>query len=231
VRLVFAEDPSVKISRPTAVVRVRDLDEAVTAEEVVAVVAARRVAKLDEVRASIIRSASGMGVAWVRCPVVAADDLARAGRIRIGWSTARVEVAVARPSYCFKCWREGYVAARCSGKEDRSRTCYRCGVAGHTTSACQAAPCCLLCTEAGRKADHRMGGIGCNLATGRVPPTPIAARRTGTAKPDASREEPIRMEVEVQQQQPQQDPPKEQRPPRERPLRRNTAEEESKQNE
>jgi len=54
------------------VIRVRDLDEAVTAEEVVAVIVARGVAQPREVRASITRSTNGMGMAWVRCPVVAA---------------------------------------------------------------------------------------------------------------------------------------------------------------
>jgi len=167
----------VRISRPTAIVRVRNLDEAVTVEEVEAVVVARCVAQPSEVRASITRSTNVMGLAWVRCPIAAADDLAKAGRIRVGWSTVRVDLTAARPSYCFKCWREGHVAARCSGKENRSRTCYRCGVAGHIAPECRAAPCCLLCSEAGGKADHKMGGAGYNLVTGRVPPTPIARRK------------------------------------------------------
>jgi len=95
-RRVFAEDSSVRISRPTAVIRVRDLDEAVTVEEVVAAIAARGVANPNEMRASITRPTNGMGAAWVRCPVTAADDLAKVGRIRVGWSTARVELTAAR---------------------------------------------------------------------------------------------------------------------------------------
>lgn len=67
-RRVFAEDSSVRISRPTAVIRVRDLDEAVTVEEVVAAIAARGVAKPNEMRASITRPTNGMEAAWVRSP-------------------------------------------------------------------------------------------------------------------------------------------------------------------
>lgn len=105
-------------------------------------------------------------------------------------------------------------------------------MADHLASECRAASRCLLCTEAGRKADHKMGGVGCNLMTGRVPPTPIARRRIEAAKPDIPGEVPTRMEVEVEaQQQSQQDPPKEQRTPRERLVRRNTVEEQEAQDE
>ncbi|EFN72877.1 hypothetical protein EAG_01352, partial [Camponotus floridanus] len=88
--------------------------------------------------------------AWVRCPVRAADDLAKAARIRIEWTTG-VELAAARPTHCFRCWGEGHVASRCRSAEDRS--CNRCGTVGHTAASCQAVPYCLSCAEAGRKAD------------------------------------------------------------------------------
>jgi len=67
-RSVFAADSQVRISRPTAVVRVRDLDQAVTVEEVEVAVVARGVAQPSEVRASITRSTNGRGLAWVRLP-------------------------------------------------------------------------------------------------------------------------------------------------------------------
>jgi len=106
-RRIFAEGSSVRIVRPIAAIRIRGLDEAVTVKEVVAAIADRGVARPEEMRVSINRPANGMGVAWVRCPVRAADDLASAIRIRIGWTTAKVGLAVVRPSHCFKCWRGG----------------------------------------------------------------------------------------------------------------------------
>jgi len=103
-RRVFAEDPTVKIARPTAAIRVSGIDEAITVAKVITAIVDRDVAGPEEIRVTISRPTNGMGVAWVRCPVRAADDLAGVGRIRIGWTFARVELTVARPSHCFKCW-------------------------------------------------------------------------------------------------------------------------------
>lgn len=63
IRGVFAENTNVRIGRPTAAIRVRGLDEAVTAEEVVDAIAARGVARPEEIRATISRPTKGMGVA------------------------------------------------------------------------------------------------------------------------------------------------------------------------
>jgi len=199
-RKVFAEDISVRIDRPTAVVRIRGLDEAVTVEEVVAIIANRGVAKPEEIRVSINRPTYGMGVAWVRCPVRAADDLAKAARIRIGWTTVRVELAAARPAHCFRCWGERHVASRCRGVEDRSRTCYRCRTVGHTAASCQAAPYCRSVAEAGREADHRRGQVSCGPRSGRAPPTSATPARGGTGRGGAGAETPQQRQRQRQQQ-------------------------------
>lgn len=102
-RGVFVEDPSIRIERPSAAVRVRGIDEAVTVEEVVAAIVDRGITKPEEVKVSINRPVNGMGVTLVRCPIRAADDLVASIRLRIGWTSAKVELAVARLSHCFKC--------------------------------------------------------------------------------------------------------------------------------
>lgn len=69
-RRIFAEDPTVRIARPTAIIRVRDLDEAVTEEEVIEAIVAKGVSDRREVRASLTRPVNGMGwhrsTAWSR---------------------------------------------------------------------------------------------------------------------------------------------------------------------
>jgi len=80
---VFADDPDVRIARPLAVVRVRNLDEAVSVKEVEDAFVNRGVMG-SVVKVSITRSPNGMGVAWVRCLVVVADEVLKAGRIKVG---------------------------------------------------------------------------------------------------------------------------------------------------
>jgi hypothetical protein len=74
--------------------------------------------------------------AWVRCPLAGARKLAQAGKIVLGWSTARVEAVAKRPLQCFKCLELGHVRATCVSTVDRSHLCYRCGEAGHRGSKC-----------------------------------------------------------------------------------------------
>jgi hypothetical protein len=47
-------------------------------------------------------SRGGLGSAWARCPLIGAWKLAQAGKIALGWSTARVEAIAKRPLQCFK---------------------------------------------------------------------------------------------------------------------------------
>jgi hypothetical protein len=49
-------------------------------------------------------SRDGLGSAWVRCPLVGARKLAQAGRIALGWSTARVEAIAKRPFSVLNAW-------------------------------------------------------------------------------------------------------------------------------
>lgn len=55
---------------------------------------------------------SGLGVAWVQYPLNALDRL-NLGRIRIGWSSVRVESMGVRPTQCYRWWEFGHVRDSC----------------------------------------------------------------------------------------------------------------------
>jgi hypothetical protein len=58
-------------------------------------------------------SRSGLGAAYVKCPVAGARKLAQAGKVALGWSTARVTAISKRPFQCYKCLELGHVRATC----------------------------------------------------------------------------------------------------------------------
>lgn len=104
---------------------------------------------------------NGLGSVWVQCPLAVAVKVAPNGNIRIGWSTARVELMRARPRQCFRCWQPGHMKSMCKAETDRSGACFRCGREGHTARQCTMAPLCVLCEQAGRNANHRRGSGNC----------------------------------------------------------------------
>lgn len=156
-------DSGVKISRPIrcADVRISGLDDSITADELREAIAAKGECLADQIRISNIRQdRSGLGAAWVNCPITATKKLL-AGRFLVGWVAANISVAKPRELRCFRCLQVGHVASRCMSDTDRSQLCFRCGQADHRAASCSAKPKCLLCDEAGRKADHRLGGNSC----------------------------------------------------------------------
>ncbi|KZC14282.1 hypothetical protein WN55_06679 [Dufourea novaeangliae] len=171
----------VRVSRPvkTAEVRLTGLDESVTAEAVAGAVAAAGGCTAAEVRVGVVRrNRSGLGGVWAKCPVAVARRLTAAGRLLVGWSSARVEVLAARPLRCFRCLEEGHVRRGCPCDADRGGRCYSCGGSGHVARECTEAPKCPVCTDLGRPAGHRLGGRGC------APPPSRRSRRGGaTAVP------------------------------------------------
>lgn len=126
----------------------------------------------DNIRVSKIqRMRNGIGVAWVQCPLATAIKICASGGLRVGWTTARVELLKARPVQCFRCWKFGHVRGMCSDPNDRSHACYRCGKEGHSARICDAVPCCVLCIEQGRDGNHRMGSDLCGAERGQSRPT------------------------------------------------------------
>ncbi|XP_059047665.1 uncharacterized protein LOC131843086 [Achroia grisella] len=156
----------VAVTRPvkSAEFRVLDLDDATTVADVVAAVAregdcAEASVKTGEIR----RSPSGSGSVWVRGPIGAVKKLVDAGKLRVGWTMARVRSLDPRPMRCYRCLLTGHVGQRCTAKENRGGACFRCGQDGHKAASCTApSPHCPYCAAAKRKADHKIGSTkGC----------------------------------------------------------------------
>lgn len=104
---------------------------------------------------------SGLGLAWFRCPLPSAIKTSSNGRLRLGWATVRVELMPARPLQCYKCWAFGHTKPMCKSLVDRSGSCFRCGISGHVSSGCNKNPSCVVCSEAGFQANHRLGPGEC----------------------------------------------------------------------
>ncbi|XP_061379918.1 uncharacterized protein LOC133319458 [Danaus plexippus] len=133
-------------------------------EDVLAAIVRHGKRSAEHVRVGPIRfrGVFGTGAAWVRCPVEAAKCLAEAGRLLVGWSSARVVPLEPRPMHCFRCLEVGHAGLRCPSTTDRSRLCFRCGGEGHMAEACTSDPRCPVCAEAGVAANHMVGGKQCH---------------------------------------------------------------------
>lgn len=175
IRNALGTREGVRVSRPKklAEIRIKDLDDSVTKNEIVEIICKEGACAREEVvTGELNKAAGGLFAIWARCLLAAANKLVTLGHLRIGWSRVRVEALEARPLQCFKCLRRGHVRAQCPFEEDRTGTCYRWGLNGHTAKRCNNQPCCALCKAAGRQADHRLGGKACKA-------TPLKKRVTG----------------------------------------------------
>ncbi|XP_029161130.1 uncharacterized protein LOC114932883 [Nylanderia fulva] len=114
----------------------------------------------------IKRMRDGMGIAWVQCPLNAAISIAEIGRLRIGWTSAKVELLKKRAVQCFKCWRFGHVRTNCSAPEDRFGSCFRCGNKEHKAKDCSAPLHCVVCSDLGKNCNHRIGSYPCLVNNG-----------------------------------------------------------------
>ena len=192
--MLNADDVLVARPMKCAELRVSGLDDSATSEEVA--LAVSRVGGCD---ASLIKvgeirqDRSGLGTAWVRCPVMTAKKVS-GSRLLVGFVSARVHLLQERALQCFRCHDIGHVAAKCSSALDRSLQCFRCGQDGHKQHQCSAAPHCPVCEAAGKPSDHSVGSTACVNARKRR-----SGRRGGRSadKPNvpAGREEVQHMEV------------------------------------
>jgi len=159
---------------------VKDIEDSISAVDIAGTIVEQGECQVGEIRVGPIRpGTNGLGTAWVRCPLVTANRLAKRGRLTLGWTRVRLELLSDRPTTCFRCLQAGHVRAVCpGGNADRADLCYRCGVAGHQARNCTAPPCCPLCKGSGRPDNHRVGGEACR-APKRRGGAPI--RRTAVA--------------------------------------------------
>ncbi|CAH2222456.1 jg24555, partial [Pararge aegeria aegeria] len=159
-------DMGVRVARPikTGEVRVMDLDESITKQDIATAIAEsggclEQEVKVGEIRLNTFR----LGTVWVRCPLTVVRKLAEEKHVRVGWVSARVQVLAARKLQCFRCLEMGHVRKQCQNAVDRSSCCYNCGEIEHKARECKAqSPKCPLCADLGRPADHRLGSDKCN---------------------------------------------------------------------
>lgn len=155
---------SAVISRPIkkGELRLIGLDESILSEEISKVIANNGGCTVDEVKVGLIRiMKNGLRMVWVQCPLSAAVKISNPGKIKIGWTIARVELLKARPMQCFRCWEFGHVRYKCTSPIDRTGACFGCGRMGHPVQMCKEEPICVLCKEKGLAYDHRLGGPRC----------------------------------------------------------------------
>lgn len=166
--------------------RLLGLDDSVTPEEVIEAVAQVGECSVFEIKTGAIRPLrNGLGSIWLQCPLSAVIKTATPGKIKIGWTMAKVVLLEKRQVQCFRCWRFGYVKANCTSEADLSGLCFRCGETGHLARYCFANPKCIACDKSGKEATHRFGSIICtfkdkNNMDRRVP---VDRSRNGTEMP------------------------------------------------
>ncbi|XP_068993471.1 uncharacterized protein [Neodiprion pinetum] len=166
----------VSVTRPVikGELRVLGLDDSVSAEELARTLAEQGGCKVEEVRVGVPRrTPNGLYSAWAQCPLRAAVAVATKGKVRIGWTTARVELLEARPRQCYKCWGFGHIGSTCKASTERRAACYRCSAEGHQARDCTANPKCAVCEGRGIDSAHRMGSGRCTSVgeRGRRPAT------------------------------------------------------------
>ncbi|CAH2097402.1 unnamed protein product [Euphydryas editha] len=186
-RLKEALAEEVEVFRPEkkAELRISGLSDAVSSERLAIAVAKEGGCSIGQVLVRNIRAVQrGPGSAHIELPAAAAKKLLQAGSIAVGWTKASVHLLQARPRHCYRCLGLGHVASACPGGTDRSTLCYGCGQSGHKAAGCSAAAHCAVCADAGRPADHVMGGIACKPPStrGKFPPqTPLGGNRVMAA--------------------------------------------------
>jgi len=160
------------VSRPVvkADLKISGFDESVIKDELITMVTEFGDCLASDVRVGSFRAMrNGLSMTWVQCPLSAALRISRRGKVSLGWSVARVELMRTRPVQCFKCWHYGHVRNNCGVSSDRTGHCFRCGGTDHTSYNCLRNPRCVVCTDLGYEASHRLGSSVCRaVAEGRI---------------------------------------------------------------
>ncbi|XP_076764845.1 uncharacterized protein LOC143431792 [Xylocopa sonorina] len=145
--------------------RVYRIEDSLTTNEVVEAIAAAGGCQKEDIRAGLKKIGyTGLGHLIMECPIAAAKKITD-GKLKIGWTSVKVEALEKRQLICFKCWEVEHVLAKCTKSEDRRDACYKCGEKGHRSAECKAKTAtCPVCKAAGCQADHRAGGKACQPA-------------------------------------------------------------------
>ncbi|KMQ91209.1 gag-pol polyprotein [Lasius niger] len=120
-----------QITRPVVrgEIRLIGLDASTTPVEVKDVIIGCSGCLDEDIRVGVIRPmANGLFTVWVQCPLSAAVKVANLGKVRIGWTSARVDLLEVRPTQCFRCWQFGHLRHSCQSKDDYSGLCFSMGL-------------------------------------------------------------------------------------------------------
>lgn len=190
------------VSRPVKKVDIRivDLDETVSKQDVLAAVSGKTGCPPEQIRMGEVRHGEwGNGVVHLSLPVDYARQLVEAGRLLIGWTGARIHALQEKPLRCFRCMGLGHARPLCQSEVERNALCFRCGKAGHMAHSCGAEKLhCAVCADAGRPSEHYMGGAYCRPPStkGRMLPT-RGVRVEGTVSAPPARVDSPRQEAAV----------------------------------
>ncbi|XP_011706292.1 PREDICTED: uncharacterized protein LOC105461494 [Wasmannia auropunctata] len=158
------KETDIQVRRPTlrGELRLAGLDASVSTEELTEVLAMEGGCEASTVRLGSFRLArNNLRTVWLQFPLHAANKLADAGRLRVGWSTALVTLLKRRPLQCYRCFATGHVRDNCPSEVDRTNKCFNCCEEGHAAKECRRPPRCMICREKGLRYDHRTGAEIC----------------------------------------------------------------------
>ncbi|XP_070514122.1 uncharacterized protein [Cardiocondyla obscurior] len=108
-------------------------------------------------------------MAWIRGPLVFIDRIANLGKVRLGWSLARVDQSKSRRIQCFKCWHFGHAATSCKNNYEKSKHCFKSGNSGHLSKDCKAKNKCMIFEDINMPNNHRIGFFYCYAANNSGP--------------------------------------------------------------
>ncbi|KYN03567.1 hypothetical protein ALC62_05694, partial [Cyphomyrmex costatus] len=180
---VTANIPNVMISRSekTMEFRIKDLEDSISKEGLCQYLASLGECAIGDTKMGNINiGPNGLGSVWVRCPLSTAKKITRTPRLKIEWTSVRIDILPGRKIQCYRCLEEGHLKTECKNKVDRSDRCYRCGEADHMPRQCQRSVRCMVCANQGLSANHRLGGRACN------PPKDIKRKARSVVSPTAA---------------------------------------------
>lgn len=142
--------------------RIVGFDESVRKEEIRELLTEYGGCEYEEISIGNIRPMrNGMHMTWAQCPLAIAIKLTNQGKIKLGWTVAKIELLEAKPKQCYKCWEFGHTKNNCHLKIDRSNLCFKCGRPDHSYKDCKNELHCVLCAQQGIDAKHRIGSFRC----------------------------------------------------------------------